>query len=171
VQFQNTNTLVGTLGGELELRRDWKEGWMVALTYSLQQSNYLASEGLDALLTLERSPDFRELPNSPMHLASMKAAVPLLGRQLTWMNRLTFEGQRYDTSDAADSEAIQTRTEASLSWDVVLSGREERWGFDYSVGVYNAFDSRARIPVSDEFRQRSIPILGRSFLAAAGLTF
>lgn len=171
VQFQNTNTLVGTLGGELELRRDWKEGWMVALTYSLQQSNYLASEGIDALVTLERSPDFRELPNSPMHLASMKAAVPLLGRQLTWMNRLTFEGQRYDTSDAADSEAIQTRTEASLSWDVVLSGREERWGFDYSVGVYNAFDSRARIPVSDEFRQRSIPILGRSFLAAAGLTF
>jgi hypothetical protein len=39
------------------------------------------------------------------------------------------------------------------------------------VGVYNAFDSQARVPVSDEFRQRTIPILGRSFLASAGLTF
>jgi len=52
VQFQNTNTLVGTLGGELEVRRDWKEGWMVAASYSLQRSNYLASKSLDALLTL-----------------------------------------------------------------------------------------------------------------------
>jgi outer membrane cobalamin receptor len=171
VQFQNTNTLVGTLGAEFEVRRDWKEGWMVAATYSLQQSNYLASEGIGALLTLERSTDFRELPNSPMHLASLKGAVPIVGRELTLMNRLTFESQRYDTDDAADSLTLQTRTEASLIWDFVISGQEERWGIDYSVGVYNAFDSQARIPVSDEFRQRSIPILGRSLLAAAGLTF
>jgi outer membrane cobalamin receptor len=171
VQFQNTNTPVGTLGAELEVRRDWKEGWMLAATYSLQRSNYLASEGIGALLTLDRSPGFREVPNSPMHLASLKAAAPLLGRALTLMNRLTFEGQRYDTSDTVGSDTPQTRTDASLSWDVVLSGQEARWGFDYSVGVYNAFDSRAGNPVSDEFRQRSIPMLGRSFLAAAGVTF
>jgi outer membrane receptor for ferrienterochelin and colicin len=171
VQFQNTNTLVGTLGGELELRRDWKEGWMIAGTYSLQRSNYLASKGVDDLLTLERSSDFREVPNSPMHLASLKAAFPILGRDVTLMNRLTFESQRYDTNDAAAGATPQTRTEASLLWDIVLSGQDARWGLDYSVGVYNAFDSQARIPVSDEFRQRSIPILGRSFLAALGLTF
>jgi outer membrane cobalamin receptor len=171
VQSQNTDTPVGTLGGELEVRRDWKEGWMVAATYSLQKSNYLASAGLDALISLDRSPDYREVPNSPMHLASFKAAVPLMGRALTWMNRVTFEGQRYDTDDAADSETVQTRTDAALIWDVVLSGQEARWGFDYSMGVYNAFDSQARVPVSDEFRQRTIPILGRSFMASAGLTF
>jgi outer membrane receptor protein involved in Fe transport len=171
VQFQNTGTLVGTLGGELELRRDWREGWMLAATYSLQQSNYLASEGVDALLTLERSTAFREVPNSPVHLASLKGAVPIMGRELSLMNRLTFEGQRYDTDDAADSPTLQTRTEASLLWDIVLSGQAERWGLDYSVGVYNAFDSQAQHPVSDEFRQRSIPILGRSFLAAASVTF
>jgi outer membrane receptor protein involved in Fe transport len=171
VQFQNTNTLVGTLGAELEVRRDWKEGWMVAATYSLQRSNYLASEGIGALLTLERSSQFREVPNSPMHLASLKAAAPIMGRALTLMNRLTFEGQRYDNNDSAGSGSSQTRTDANLSWDVVLSGRDGHWGLDYSVGVYNAFDSRADNPVSDEFRQRSIPILGRSFLAAAGVTF
>jgi outer membrane receptor protein involved in Fe transport len=171
VQFQNTDTLIGTLGAELEVRRDWKEGWMVAATYSLQQSNYLASEGIGALLTLERSPDFRELPNSPMHLASLKGAAPIMGRELTLMNRLTFEGPRYDTADATDGATLQTRTEASLLWDIVLSGQEASFGLDYSVGVYNAFDAQARIPVSNEFRQRSIPILGRSFLAAAGVTF
>jgi outer membrane receptor for ferrienterochelin and colicin len=171
VQFQNTNTPVGTLGGELELRRDWREGWMLAVTYSLQRSNYLASDGLGALLTLDRSSDFREVPNSPVHLASFKSALPILGPDLTLMNRLTFEGPRYDTDDAADSPTLQTRTRASLIWDVVLSGQVQRAGLDYSVGVYNAFDSQARVPVSDEFRQRSIPILGRSFLAAVGLTF
>jgi outer membrane receptor protein involved in Fe transport len=171
VQYQNTNTPVGTFGGELEVRRDWKEGWMLAASYSLQESRYLASEGIDALIALERSPDFREVPNSPMHLASLKGAAPLLGRDLTLMNRLTFEGPRYDVDDAADSPTLQTRTDGSLIWDVVISGREARWGLDYSLGVYNAFDSRAHVPVSDEFRQRSIPISGRSLLASLGLTF
>ena len=87
------------------------------------------------------------------------------------MQRLTFEGQRYDTEDDASSPTPQTRTAASLSWDVVLSGKEQTFGLDYALGVYNAFDSRAHNPVSSEFRQRSIPILGRSFLAAMGLTF
>ena len=171
VQFQNTNTPVGTLGGELEVRRDWRAGWMLAATYSLQHSTYLASEGIGALLLQERSPLLREVPNSPSHLASFKGAVPLLGPELTLMQRLTFEGQRYDTEDDAASPTPQTRTDAALSWDIVLSGKEQRYGLDYALGVYNAFDSRAQNPVSDEFRQRSIPILGRSFLAAAGLTF
>jgi outer membrane receptor protein involved in Fe transport len=171
VQYQNTDTPVGTFGGELEVRREWKEGWMLAASYSLQQSRYLAAEGIDALLTLDRSPDYREVPNSPMHLASLKGAAPLFGRDLTLMNRLTYEGPRYDVDDAADSATTQTRTDGSLIWDIVISGREARWGLDYSLGVYNAFDSQAHVPVSDEFRQRSIPISGRSFLAALGLTF
>ncbi len=171
LQYRNTNTLVGTLGGEIELRRDWKEGWMFSATYSLQQSNFLASKGLDALLTLKRSPEFREVSNSPMHLASLKGAVPILGRELTLMNRVTFEGQRYDRDEAADSATLQTRTDAALLWDVVLSGQDLRSGLDYSVGVYNAFNSQAHAPLSDEFRQRSLPILGRSLLAALGLTF
>jgi outer membrane receptor protein involved in Fe transport len=171
VQFQNTGTPVGTLGAELEVRRDWRAGWMLAATISLQRSTYLASEGLGALIDQERSPLLREVPNSPRHLASLKAALPLLGPELLLMQRLTFEGQRYDTEDDATSPTPQTRTDAALSWDVVLSGKEARFGLDYALGVYNAFDSRAQTPVSDEFRQRSIPILGRSFLAAVGLTF
>ncbi len=171
VQFRNTDTPVGTLGAELELRRDWKDGWMIAASYSFQRSGYLASESLSSLLRLQRSAEFREVPNSPMHLGSLKAAVPLMSRALTLMNRLTYEGPRYDTNDRSDSETRQLRTEGALIWDIVASGQEPRFGLDYSVGVYNAFDSRAMQPVSDEFRQRTTPIQGRAFLAAAGLTF
>jgi outer membrane receptor protein involved in Fe transport len=42
IQFQNANTPVGTVGAEAEVRRDWKEGWMVAASYSFQHSTYLA---------------------------------------------------------------------------------------------------------------------------------
>jgi outer membrane receptor for ferrienterochelin and colicin len=171
VQFKNTSTPIGTLGGELEVRRDWKEGWMLGAAYSFQRSVYLASDGLDSLLTLKRSADFREVPNSPMHLVSIKGAVPLMSRALSLMNRLTYEGRRYDVNDTADSELAQSRTPDSLIWDIVLSGQEARFGLDYSIGVYNAFDSRATNPVSSEFRQRATPIQGRSLLAAASLTF
>lgn len=170
-QFRNTDTPVGSLGLEIEARRDWKDGWMVAASYSLQRSRYLGSDGVEALLNLERSSDFREVPNSPNHLASFKGAVPLLGRALTLMNRLSFEGPRFDRNDATDSEVLQTRLAPSLSWDVVVSGKVARWDLNYSLGVYNAFDSRGRYPVSDELRQVSIPMLGRSLLAAANLTF
>lgn len=171
IRFENTTTPVGTLGGELEARRDWKEGWMVAATYSFQRSQYLASKSLGDLFELERSPDYREVPNAPMHLASVRGAVPILSRALTLMNRISLEGQRYDSNDRTSDPGIQTRTGAALIWDFVFTGLEKRWGLSYSVGVYNAFDSRARQPVSTEFRQRSIPIAGRSLLASASLSF
>ncbi len=170
-RFENATTPVGTLGGELEARRDWKEGWMVSGSYSYQRSNYLASASLHDLLTLKRSADYREVPNAPTHLASLRGAVPLLSRALTLMSRLSLEGGRYDTNDRVDAAAPQTHTGAALLWDFVFSGKEKRFGLDYAVGVYNAFDSRASHPVSTEFRQRSIPIAGRSLIASAALTF
>src|SRR5207253_293244 len=50
IQFVNAPTPVGTLGAELEARRDWKDGWMVAGSYSFQRSAYLASSNLGDLL-------------------------------------------------------------------------------------------------------------------------
>jgi outer membrane receptor protein involved in Fe transport len=171
LQFQNRTTRVGTLGAELELRRDWKQGWMIAASYSYQRSAYLRGNKLKDLINLRRSADYREVPNAPEHLASLKGAAPLWSRSTTLMSRMSLEGPRYDVDDAATSTTAQTRTEHTLSWDLVLSGKEQRYGLDYSLGIYNAFDSRAAYPVSAEFRQRSIPISGRSLLAALGLTF
>jgi outer membrane receptor protein involved in Fe transport len=167
----NTTTPVGTIGGELELRRDWKEGWMMAASYSVQRTVYLASASFNSLVELKRSDQFREVPNAPTQLASVRAAVPILSRALTLMSRLSVEQGRYDRVDSPAEASMQGRTDTALLWDFVLSGTETRWGLNYSLGVYNAFDSQARYPVSAEFRQRSIPITGRSLLASGSVTF
>jgi outer membrane receptor for ferrienterochelin and colicin len=173
IQYQNTNTPVATTGAEIEVRRDWKEGWMVAASYSFQRSVYLASGSLGDFLALRQSHDYREVPNSPMHLASVRGAVPILSRALSLMSRLSFEGPRYDSNDnnTADAGVPQTRTQSAFLWDFVFTGVEAHWKLNYSVGVYNAFDSRASYPVSSEFRQTSIPITGRSLLASMTLGF
>jgi outer membrane receptor protein involved in Fe transport len=170
-QYQNTRTPIGTLGVEAELRREWKEGWMVAGSYSFQRSAYLRSRRLIDLLTLERSADYRHVPNSPTHLASLRAAAPLLSRALQVMSKLSLEGGRHDRNSLVADASLQTRTRAALLWDFVFSGTEERLGLDYSLGVYNLLDSKAEHPVSNEFRQLSIPITGRSILAAANVSF
>ncbi|MES1174233.1 MAG: TonB-dependent receptor [Myxococcales bacterium] len=170
IQFKNAPTPVGTLGCEFEARRDWKDGWMVAGSYSFQHSAYLASSSAGDLFSLKRATGFREVPNAPQHLFSIRGAAPILSRALTVMSRLSYEGQRYDTNDTVTA-APQGRTDGALIWDVVFTGFERRLGLDYSVGFYNAFDSRVGVPVSTEFRQRTIPIAGRSLLASGSVTF
>lgn len=171
IQNANTATPVGTMGGEFEVRRDWKEGWMLSASYSLQRTVYLSSNSLGSLFTLDRSADFRQVPNSPVQLASLRGAVPILSRALMLMSRISVEEGRYDRVDSPAEGDVQEHTQTAILWDFVFSGTEARWGLNYAVGVYNAFDSRARYPVSAEFRQRSIPITGRSLLASGNLTF
>jgi outer membrane receptor protein involved in Fe transport len=52
-----------------------------------------------------------------------------------------------------------------------LSGQESRWGLRWAFGVYNVFDWRYSVPVSNEFRQNTIVQNGRTFLATANVTF
>jgi len=172
-QYQNAGTPIGTQGAELEVRRDWKAGYMLAASVSMQRSAYLRSRQLGDVLTLKASPEFRELPNAPATMASFRAAAPILSRQLRIMGRLSYETGRFDrNADVGDPEApIQTHTEDAWLLDVVLSGSEANGRFGYSLGVYNALDADAGHPVSSEFRQLSIPITGRSLLAAVNVSF
>lgn len=170
--YQNTQAPVGTLGAELELRREWKEGWMVSGSYSFQKSRYLASKGLGDAFKFEQDPNLREVANSPNHLAYLKGGVPLLSRALMLMTRLGFEGPRFDRNDTnGPTQPTQTKTPAALLWDMVLSGSETRWGLQYAIGVYNLFDARWRVPVSTEFTPVTIPQSGRTLLALASVTF
>jgi outer membrane receptor protein involved in Fe transport len=175
-QYQNTDAPVVTLGAEAEVRREWKDGWMVAVSYSYQRSKYVASTSLGDLLSQKQNPAFREVPNAPEHLASLKGAVPVLARALEASTRLTLTSARWDRNDQPfDPKTLQPaptqgQTEPALLWDLVLSGTEQRWGLSYALGVYNAFDWRWSVPVSPEFRQTTIPQSGRTFLATAGLT-
>jgi outer membrane receptor protein involved in Fe transport len=135
---------------------------MVSASYSFQHSRYVvdsAARPQDAL---------REVPNAPEHLFSVRAAVPVVPELFTLMSRLTVEGPRFDRFDRGTDPA-QGRTDPGVVWDVVLSGRVQRWGVRYAVGVYNLFDWRYVTPVSGEFdeRLRGMPQLGRSFLFSA----
>jgi outer membrane receptor for ferrienterochelin and colicin len=170
--YGNTTSPVGTFGAEAELRREWKEGWMVSASYSFQKSRYLKSGQLGDIIGFKQAGNLREVPNSPMHLASVKGGVPILGRALMLMNRFTIEGERADRNDAEGlGLPPQRNTPAALLWDIVFSGAEARWGLSYAIGVYNAFDTRWSVPVSAEFRQTSMPQNGRTFLASGAITF
>lgn len=143
---------------------------MVAAQYSYQKTRYLRSSSLGDLFSLSRAEGLREVPNAPSHLASIKGGVPLLARALMLVSRLTFEGPRFDRNDR-DGEAEQRQTAPAMLWDFVFSGAEPRWGLAWSVGVYNAFDAQWRVPVSAEYRQTTLPQLGRSLLANASIVF
>jgi outer membrane receptor protein involved in Fe transport len=170
--YQNTDKPVGTLGGEVEVRREWKEGWMVGASYSFQKSRYLAGRSIGELVKFSQAPDLREVPNAPSHLASIRGGVPILSRALMLMNRITIEGPRYDRNDTnAPGVPDQGTTPPVFLWDIVFSGQEPRWGLTYAVGVYNVFDTRWQVPVSAEFRQTTMPQNGRTFLALGAITF
>ncbi len=170
--YQNTSVPVGTLGTELELRREWREGWSFGASYSFQKSRYLADSGIGGLLSFDQAPGLREVPNAPNHLASIKGGVPILARALMLMTRLSFEAPRFDRNDAdAPGASPQGKTSSAVLWDFVFSGAEPRWGLTYAVGVYNAFDAQWSVPISAEYRQTTMPQSGRTLLATGAINF
>jgi outer membrane receptor protein involved in Fe transport len=158
-QYQNVTNPVQTAGAELEVRRDWRDGWMVAAQYSYQHSEYANNDG-----------SLRRVPNSPQHLGSIKGAAPLLGRVLMFMSRFTVEGGVYDRNDkAADPPQIQTNP--FFVWDIVLSGELEKYKVRYNLGLYNATNQQYSLPVSPEFTQDLILQNGRTLLAQVSTSF
>jgi len=170
LHYVNERAPVATVGAELGLRRDWRQGYMLALSYSVQRSRFLNGTSLSSLLAFKQSPDFRRVANSPEHLGSIKGALPLLSRAVTLASRLSLESGRYDRNERRGDDP-QGKTGAFAVWDIVVTGREARHGFSWAAGVYNAFDWRYTLPVSVEFPQRVIAQDGRSFLFSAELVF
>jgi len=168
--YENSSAPVLTFGGEVELRRDWRQGWMVGASYSAQHSRYLAGASASDLFG-SANPQFRKVPNAPEHLASVRGAVPVLSHALLASTRVSIEGPRFDRHDQANDAEPQGKTDPAVVWDFVFSGEEPRWGLRYAFGVYNAFDWRYSVPVSNEFRQNAIVQNGRTFLANASVTF
>jgi outer membrane receptor protein involved in Fe transport len=170
IQYENSRAPIATVGGEIGVRRDWRQGWTIGASYSYQHSRFLAGDSLSDLIGLKRSPAFRKVANSPEHLLALKGAVPIVGRALMLGSRLTFEAGRYDDREAVTDEP-QSMTDGFALWDVVFSGEEARFGLSWAAGVYNAFDWRYTLPVSSEFRQTTIAQSGRTFLVSTDLAF
>ncbi len=158
LRYENSTSPVLVAGGEAELRREWRQGFMASATVSVQKAQYL-----DA-------PTLREVPNSPLTLGSLKCAAPIVGRSLMAMMRVSIEGPRFD-SDNTTADPEQGRTRAGVVGDLVFSGEVERLNARYAVGAYNLADSRYESVPSREYRQRTILQNGRTFLANVSVSF
>jgi outer membrane receptor protein involved in Fe transport len=169
--YVNSTAPVFTLGSEIEVRRDWRQGWMLSASYAFQHSRYLKGATLSDMFGSKDSPAFRRVPNAPEHLASIRGAAPIVSRALLVSTRVSIEGPRFDRYDKVDDDEPQESTDPAVVWDFVISGEEQRWGLHYAFGLYNAFDWRYSVPVSNEFTQRSIVQNGRTFLASASVAF
>jgi outer membrane receptor protein involved in Fe transport len=170
LHYLNSDAPLATVGAEVGVRREWRQGWMVGASYGFSHARFVKSESLGDVLTLKKNEARRQVANAPAHLATVKGAVPILARQLLAATRLTVEGPRFDRYETV-GEDPQGHTSPVVLWDVVLSGNEARWGVAYALGVYNAFDWRYALPVSPEFAQRAIAQDGRTFLASAEVAF
>ena len=53
----------------------------------------------------------------------------------------------------------------------MLSGQEQRAGFRYALGLYNALDWRYDVPVSSLIQPRTVRQNGRTILASLGVNF
>lgn len=170
-QYGNSDAPVLVFGGEAEVRREWRQGFLVAASTSVQKAEYLSDDNL------------RRVPNSPLVLGSAKVVVPVIGRALVLASRVSVEGARYDnqyrerdvTCDPEGTVAApcprQRTTDTGVVWDLVLSGTVERYNANYTLGVYNAMDFKYDTVPSTEYLQRTIRQRPRSLLASLGFKF
>jgi outer membrane receptor protein involved in Fe transport len=170
LHYDNERSPLVVLGGEISLRREFRQGAMFALSYGLSVARFLATNDAGDLVSFDRASDKRHVANSPVHLASLKGALPVINRALTLASRLSIEGPRYDRYENKTDPA-QGKTGSAVIWDLVFSGEEARYGVHYAFGVYNAFDWHYSAPVSTEFVQRTIAQPGRSFMASVDMKF
>ena len=169
--YQNESSPLLVLGGEIGLRREFRQGAMFAVSYGVSVAHFLASNGFSDLASLTTAADKRAVENSPVQMASLKAVIPIINRALSAGSRINIEGPRYDRYESKSDPNTQGKTAGSVLWDIVLSGDEPHYGVHYAFGIYNALDWRYSVPVSNEFTQRSIEQNGRSFLASVDVKF
>lgn len=168
--YDNSSTPLVVVGGEASVQRDFRGGYMLGANYGISRARFVAGGSLWDLLAFERDPEKREVTNVPMHLAQLRGAAPILSRALLASTRLSFESGRYDRYENVD-DPPQGRTEPAVVWDIVLTGEEPKFGLNYALGVYNAFDWRYSIPAGTVSRQETLPQNGRTFLASVEASF
>ena len=146
-RFKNTPSPVLSVGGDVELRRDFRRGWMMSAMYGYQRVQTLDTNESNPLLV-----------NAPQHLASFKGIAPILRDVASLALRLTVEAPR-----RIDTTSNET-TRAGLVADAAISGKIREYHFEYVIGLYNIADFRQQVPVLDTFKSRTTTQNGRTFL-------
>ena len=158
IRYANSDAPVLTAGGEAEIRREWRQGWMLSAFYGYQRSQYLSASD-PALASNPR------LANSPQHLAGAKGVVPIVQPYASLGARATLEAPR----------RIDETTDDTTGWavvaDLALSGGVPTYGIHYAVGVYNLLDWRYDVPVAESSATRTMIQPGRTFMADVSIAY
>jgi outer membrane receptor for ferrienterochelin and colicins len=148
LRYANTPPVLA-IGGEAEIRREWRRGWMLGAAYAYQSARITTPTPGD--------PDSR-IAAYPDHMASLRAVAPLIPELVSPGVRVTLEGsRRISTIDDA-------RTAPAVIGDVTLSGNIKPFGVHYVLGVYNVANFQWQMPVAESFKSRTVPQNGRTLM-------
>jgi outer membrane receptor for ferrienterochelin and colicin len=158
LQYVNSAFPALAIGGDAEIRREWRQGWMVSAYYSYEHAAYVNSNLANP-----------QLVNAPQHLASLKGVVPVLPDLVSLAARVTLEAPRRIAapSAVATPQAIvntNATTPTSVVADLTVSGHLKKYHVGYVLGVYNVLDSRYAYPVTAKYLNTVLQQPGRTFL-------
>jgi outer membrane receptor protein involved in Fe transport len=153
-RFANSPDPALLAGGDVEIRREFREGWMLSASYAYERSVLLSSSLADPRLV-----------NAPEHMTSFRGIVPVIRDLVSLALRMTVEAPRRISADLPDT------TPTALIADAAVSGSIRPFGLHYTVGVYNIADQRYPVPVSATFASRTMPQNGRTFLVDLTATY
>ncbi len=151
VYYRNSPINQSVIGADLELRRQFRNGYMFSAHYSALLARYarLPSDNPDL--------DSRELPNAPTHSAALKLIVPIVPDAMNGAVRAAFEDRR-----RIDPSSLE-HTDRAVVADVVISGYLKSLRVRYAVGAYNVFNWHYREPAI-AFAASAIPQQARTFM-------
>jgi outer membrane receptor protein involved in Fe transport len=161
VVYRNTARDLRTLGGDVELRRELRAGWMVAANYGYLHARFVGMNGAN---TTSR------VFNTPEHYASVRGIAPLATR-VRLAARATLDApRRFEASERRSAQSGRLgRSEVAVVADLVVSGELTNAGLDYALGLYNLFDWRYGLPTERTFLTDVMPQPGRTLLLTLGL--
>lgn len=154
IQYVNSGSPALTVGGDVELRRDFRGGWALGAMYGYQLARYL-----DSSLANPR------LINAPEHLASVRGVAPIVRDLVSLGLRATLDAPKRISLDSDDTTA------PAVIGDITVSGSVPLFGLRFAAGIYNVADRRPEAPVAGTFASRTLPQNGRTFLVDVLATY
>ncbi len=161
-RYVNSPDAAQTLGAEAEVRREWRQGWMLSVSYGYQRTRIgdLLSDADEARLT-----------NSPEHLLSLRGAAPIVPELLTIAMRLRIESPRLGQRTLPDGSSQLVEGDVPVIADLVLSGEVTELGISYALGVRNVFDWQYRHPGGEDIAVPFLPQPGRTLFLQTTVRF
>ncbi|WP_437602059.1 TonB-dependent receptor [Sorangium sp. So ce590] len=150
LRYANSKHDAFVVGGDVELRREWRQGWMLAAMYGYQRAQH---EGGERLI------------NAPEHLASFRGVVPVVERLAAAALRINLEAPRRISRSAGGA------TEAAIVADLTVSGELQRFHTRYVIGLYNAMGTRYDYPAAETYLSSTSRQNGRTFLAEITVSY